>query len=86
MERSDLKTEIENLQKQNDERVKEIEKLKSENWGVREEVSEFTKSLKNIVERMKINELNFNELCKEKSNLKNKRQPQKSKLSEGKGD
>ena len=60
--------------------------MKSENWGVREEVSEFTKSLKNIVERMKINELNFNELCKEKSNLKNKRQPQKSKLSEGKGD
>ena len=35
----DLKKEIDNLKKVNDERVKEIEKLKCENKGVREKVS-----------------------------------------------
>ena len=38
-ERKDLKKEIDNLKKVNDERVKEIEKLKCENKGVREKVS-----------------------------------------------
>ena len=38
-ERKDLKNEIDNLKKVNDERIKDIEKLKSENRGVREEVS-----------------------------------------------
>ena len=37
-ERKDLHNEIDNLKEVNDERVKEIEKLKNENRGVRKEV------------------------------------------------
>ena len=43
MERKDLKNEIDNLKNVNNERVKEIKKLKSENKGVREELSECKK-------------------------------------------
>ena len=63
MERNDLKKEINNLKKVNDERVKEIEKLKCENKGVREEVSGCKKSLENLMERINTNESNFYELC-----------------------
>ena len=62
-ERKDLKTEIDNLKKVNDERVKDIEKLKCENKGVREEVSGCKKSLENLLERINTNESNFYELC-----------------------
>ena len=43
----DLKNEIDNLKKINYERVKEIEKLKCKNRGLREEVSGCKKSLEN---------------------------------------
>ena len=44
----------------NDERVKGIEKLKSENREVREEVSGLKKNHDILLERMNINESNFN--------------------------
>ena len=56
-ERKDLKKEIDNLKKANDERVKEIEELKCENKGVREEVSGCKKSLENLLERNDTNNL-----------------------------
>ena len=37
------------------------------------------KSLENLMEKIELKESNFSELCKEKSNLKNERQPQESK-------
>ena len=37
------------------------------------------KNHKNLLERIELNESNFNEFCKEKSNLNNKRQSQESK-------
>ena len=52
-------------------RVKEFEKLKCENKGVREEVSGCKNSFENLLERINTNESNLYELCKEKSHLKN---------------
>ena len=70
-ERKDLENEIDNLKKVNNERVKEMENFKSENKGVRKEVSGCKNSLQNLLERININESNFNKLCMENSNLKN---------------
>ena len=56
-----MKNEIHNLKKVNDERVKEIEKLKRENWGVRKEVTGCKKSLENLSEMINVNVSNFNE-------------------------
>ena len=64
-ERKYLKKEIDNLKKVNDERVKQIEKLKCENKEVRKEVSGCKKSLENLLERIDT-ESNFYELCKKK--------------------
>ena len=63
-EKKDLKKEIDNLKKVNDERVREIGKLKCENKGVREEMSGCKKSHENLLERINTNESNFYELCK----------------------
>ena len=52
MEKSYLKTEIKNLKMVNDEKVKKIEKLKSENRRVREEVNEHKKSLVKLLRGM----------------------------------
>ena len=71
MKGNDLKKEIDNLKKVNDERVKEIEKLKCGDKGVREGVSGCKRSLKNLLERINTNESNFYELCQEKNHLKN---------------
>ena len=60
-------------------RVKEIEKLKNENRVVRVEVSGCKNSLENLLDSFNGNQSNFDELCKEKSYLKNERQRQEIK-------
>ena len=60
MERRDLKTEIENLKKVNDERVKGLQKFNNENRGIRE-----------LVNGCKI-VFGEDEWCMEKCYLKNK--------------
>ena len=61
-----MKTEIENLKKVNNEDVKRLKKLKNKNRGIRGEVSGWKESLEKFLERMNINESNFNQLCREK--------------------
>ena len=86
-ERKDLKNGIDNLKKVNAKRVKEIEKLKSENRGVREEVSGWKKSLENLLERINVYESNFPKLCMETFFYeKLNRQPKENKWWESKGD
>ena len=69
-ERKYLENEIDNLKKVIDKRLKEIEKLKCENKKVREEMNGCKKSLENLLERIKLNESNYNEFCKKKKKKK----------------